>query len=188
MGHYSWIDLSIGMLEKYKGLPLPKNFDPFTVAKSVATHESIHKLAHSRKKYYADGSYSDGLMRIKDDIVINRGLNETVTEMLTEKSLGTNNYPNILYCGYQPAVTRFKVLIDSGFISYEELKYAYFNSDTEYLPKVFENAYHSDKYESSFEEFSSLMDMAISSNPYEKSEGLKMLDEFIIKLSIDTTF
>lgn len=81
--------------------------------KSNASHESIHQIGGTGVK----------------NMNFNIGINETITEYLTQIIMG-EQYPTLvtgkIYCRYEPAVLRLKNMVDAGMFTNDDLMQAYF--------------------------------------------------------------
>lgn len=131
---------------------------PDKIIKAVSTHESLHQL--SAKQAYTDPS--TGITYIRHGLKLfiydsnsgsssnsNTGINETVTELLTELAMG-EDYPTKEFCGYTPAVRRLKQILNMNIkgLDIATIKCAYINNDISLIsnpidkitaPNFFEN-------------------------------------------------
>jgi len=165
------------------GVESVMNLDyPDDILKSNIAHESLHQIS-DKSTYYdnASGLYvSKGGLQIDTRPSIGRswtskyvGINETVTEYLTELSLG-NDYPSGMHCGYQPAVRRLKQILNMNIegLDSEVIKRAYIDSDISPIATAIDKVVSPNFFEN---ELIPAFDEAIEGNLFE-------LDKIIIKL------
>ena len=108
--------------------------------RSNVNHESLHQISTSRiidpqtgARMVKSGVRYSKLDSQTDEWSDSRlGFNECITELLNKISM-ESEYPEEIYCGYQPAVSKLEELIDTGIINVPELKSFYFNNSGEEL-------------------------------------------------------
>ena len=164
-----------------------KNSD--SVIGQTMLHESVHQSSHGGRFIDSNNitwsragvSFDRWDPTTKSWIGFNDGINESITEYFTQLIMGDSYQPG--HCGYEPAVTKLKQMVDLGILDLDELKEAYFTNKPPIIIKKLGDILTAKGYSNVgpsviIEAFND----AISSNVATRNKGLMELTKWIKKL------